>query len=98
MARARYSLDELKAALAGGLFPGTPVMFDPEHRFHERAHEAYVSYLTSQPIAGVAFWAHTGRGLLLDEETAQRVMRQWRDAIPDKPLIAGVGARNKQDA
>jgi len=86
--------EELKATLAGGLIPAVPVTFDREHRFHERAHEAYVSYISSQPIAGVAVWAHTGRGLLLDEETAQRVMRQWRAAV-DKPLIAGVGARNK---
>src|ERR1051325_3609284 len=93
MARGRYSLDEL----AGGLIPAVPVMFDREHRFHERAHEAYVSFMSSQPIAGVAVWAHTGRGLLLDDDTAQRVMRQWREAV-DKPLIAGVGARNPQDA
>jgi 4-hydroxy-tetrahydrodipicolinate synthase len=86
MSRGRYSLDEL----AGGLIPAVPVMFDREHRFHERAHEAYVSYMSSQPIAGVAVWAHTGRGLLLDDETAQRVMRQWRQV--DKPLIAGVGS------
>jgi 4-hydroxy-tetrahydrodipicolinate synthase len=71
-------------------------MFDREHRFHERAHEAYVSFMSSQPIAGVAVWAHTGRGLLLDDETGQRVMRQWRQAVADKPLIAGVGARNRQ--
>ena len=82
---------ELHAKLAGGLIPAVPVMFDREHRFHERAHEAYVSFMSSQPIAGVAVWAHTGRGLLLDDETAQRVMRQWRQAV-DKPLIAGAGS------
>jgi 4-hydroxy-tetrahydrodipicolinate synthase len=94
MSRRPYSLDELNATLTGGLIPAAPVMFDREHRFHERAHEAYVSYLSTQPIAGVAVWAHTGRGLLLDDDTAQRVMRQWRRAV-DKPLIAGVGARSK---
>jgi len=91
MSRGRYSLAELHAKLAGGLIPAVPVMFDREHRFHERAHEAYVSFMSSQPIAGVAVWAHTGRGLLLDDETAQRVMRQWRQAV-DKPLIAGAGS------
>lgn len=94
MSAGRYSLAELNATLAGGLIPAAPVMFDRDHRFHERAHEAYVSFMSAQPIAGVAVWAHTGRGLLLDDETAQRVMRQWRQAI-DKPLIAGVGARSK---
>jgi 4-hydroxy-tetrahydrodipicolinate synthase len=93
----RRSLDELIASLTGGLIPAAPVMFDREHRFHERAHEAYVSFMSSQPIAGVAVWAHTGRGLLLDDDTAQRVMRQWREAV-DKPLIAGVGAQADSQA
>ena len=57
MAAGRYSLAELNATLAGGLIAAVPVMFDSEHRFHERAHEAYVSFMSSQPIAGVAVWA-----------------------------------------
>lgn len=91
-----YTLDELKAALAGGLIPAMPVMFDREGRFHGRAHEAYVSFMSSQPIAGAAVWAHTGRGLLLDDETARVVMQQWRQGLPNKPLIAGVGARSEE--
>jgi 4-hydroxy-tetrahydrodipicolinate synthase len=91
-----YTPDELKAALTAGLIPAAPAMFDRERRFHEHAHEAYVEFMRSQPIAGVAVWAHTGRGLLLDDETAQRVMRHWREAIAEKPLIAGVGARSSQ--
>src|SRR5690348_2494131 len=98
MSQGRYSLAELNATLAGGLIPAVPVTFDREHRFHERAHEAYLSFMSSQPIAGVAAWAHTGRGLLLDDETAERVLRQWRAAVPDKVLIAGVGARNYNTA
>src|ERR1041384_4121552 len=90
------TLDELKAALAGGLIPAMPVMFDREGRFHRRAHEAYVAFMSSQPIAGAAVGAHTGRGLLLEDETARVVMQQWRQGLPNKPLIAGVGARNEQ--
>ena len=92
----RYTSDQLKAKLAGGLIPAAPVMFDRDGTFHERAHEAYVSFMSAQPIAGVAVWAHTGRGLLLDDETAQRVMQLWRHALPDTPLIAGVGAQKTQ--
>ncbi|HEV8430261.1 MAG TPA: dihydrodipicolinate synthase family protein [Pyrinomonadaceae bacterium] len=91
-----YSLDELKTLLTGGLIPAVPVMFDREHRFHERAHEAYVAFMSSQPIAGIAIWAHTGRGLLLDDATAGRVLQQWRRGTPEKPLLAGVGARSNQ--
>ena len=90
-----YTPEELKATLAGGLIPAMPVMFDREGRFHERAHEAYVAFMSSQPIAGAAVWAHTGRGLLLDDETARVVMQQWRRALRGKPLIAGAGARTK---
>ena len=89
-----YTPDGLKATLTAGLIPAAPVMFDRERRFHERAHEAYVAFMSSQTIAGVAVWVHTGRGLLLDDETAQRVMQHWREAIAGKPLIAGVGARS----
>ena len=90
-----YTLDELKTALAGGLIPAMPVMFDREGRFHARAHEAYVAFMSSQPIAGAAVWAHTGRGLLLDDETARIVIQQWREALTGKPLIAGAGARSE---
>jgi len=95
MQRVNYTTEELKATLAGGLVPAMPVMFDREGRFHERAHEAYVAFMSSQPIAGAAVWAHTGRGLLLDEDTARVVMQQWRQGLPRKPLIAGVGAHSK---
>lgn len=90
--------DELKATLAGGLIPAMPVMFDGEGRFHQSAHEAYVALMSSQPIAGAAVWAHTGRGLLLDDETARVVMQQWRHALRAKPLIAGVGAHRKHSS
>ena len=99
MSRAIYTAEQLKTRLKAGLIPAVPVMFDREHRFHERAHEAYVSYMSHQPIAGVAVWAHTGRGLLLDSQTRKRVMQHWRQAMPDSPLIAGVGsAANKSNA
>src|SRR6185503_6512765 len=95
MQQVNYTSDELKATLAGGLIPAMPVMFDREGSFHQRAHETYVAFMSSQPIAGAAVWAHTGRGLLLDDETARIVMQQWRQALASKPLIAGVGARRE---
>ena len=96
MQQANYTPDGLKTALARGLIPAMPVMLDREGRFHGPAHEAYVAFMSSQPIAGAAVWAHTGRGLLLDDETARVVMQQWRQGLPNKPLIAGVGAGNKE--
>ena len=86
---------QLKEKLAGGLIPAAPVMFDRAHQFQERAHASYVDYMRTQPIAGVAVWAHTGRGLHLTKDVARRVIEEWRQALPNKPLIAGVGADNQ---
>jgi len=91
MSEVRTTADQLKAMLTGGLIPAAPVMFDRNGRFHQRAHEAYVAYMRTQPIAGVAVWAHTGRGLHLDEVTARRVIEDWRAALPNRPIVAGVG-------
>jgi len=91
----RIIAEQLKEKLAGGLIPAAPVMFDRGHQFQERAHASYVDYMRTQPIAGVAVWAHTGRGLHLTKEVARRVIEDWRRALPDKPLIAGVGADSK---
>jgi 4-hydroxy-tetrahydrodipicolinate synthase len=87
--------ESLPQKICGGLIPAVPVPFDSDGKFHSQAHDSYLRYMTSQPIAGVAVWAHTGRGLLLDPETAQRVLVDWRAALPSKILIAGVGARAK---
>jgi 4-hydroxy-tetrahydrodipicolinate synthase len=84
--------DELRARLRGGLIAATPVPFDGEGKLHEVAHRAYLRHMAEQPVAGVAVWAHTGRGLMLDEVTARKVLSDWRAALPDKVVVAGVGA------
>jgi 4-hydroxy-tetrahydrodipicolinate synthase len=84
---------ELQAQLTGGLVPAAPVPFDSNAKLHKAAHESYLRYMSSQPIAGVAVWAHTGRGLMLDAETARQVLQDWRDALPEKIVISGVGAK-----
>ena len=58
-------------------------MFDREHRFHERAHEAYVAFMSSQPIAGIA----SGR---IQEEDYFLMMRQ-RECV-----IAAMASRHRQ--
>jgi len=92
------STDSVKTALSGGLVPAVPITFDRQHRFHQRAHKAYVDYMRTQPIAGVAVWAHTGRGLHLSEDIARQVIEDWRKNLSDKLLIAGVGSLNKEQA
>ena len=81
--------------LANGLIAATPVPFDHEGKLHEAGHESYLRHMAGQPIAGVAVWAHTGRGLMLDGETSLRVLRDWREALPEKVIVAGVGSREE---
>jgi 4-hydroxy-tetrahydrodipicolinate synthase len=86
--------EQVRAKLDGGLIPAVPVMLDERGRLHGNAHEAYLRHMSEQPLAGVAVWAHTGRGLMLDVETADTVLRDWRNALPNQILIAGAGARS----
>src|SRR5204862_31974 len=86
------NVDKLRARLADGLVAATPVPFGADARLHGRAHEAYLTYMAGQPVAGVAVWAHTGRGLALDSHTAERVLADWRAALPDRAALVGMGA------
>ena len=79
--------------LANGLIAATPVPFNEKGKLHEAGHQSYLRHMARQPISGVAVWAHTGRGLMLDSETAQRILRDWREALPEKLIVAGVGSR-----
>ena len=45
--------------------------------------------MAQQPIAGVAVWAHTGRGPHLSEDQRRVVLEEWRAALPGKTLVAG---------
>ncbi len=74
-----------------GLIPAVPVPFLANGIIHEEAQQQYVRYMASQPIAGVAVWAHTGRGLHLTIPQREYILKSWRAGIPDKPLIVGVG-------
>ncbi len=45
--------------------------------------------MSAQPIAGVAVWAHTGRGPHLSPEQRREVLEAWREALPDRVVVAG---------
>ena len=45
--------------------------------------------MAAQPIAGVAVWAHTGRGPHLSAEQRRVVLETWREALPDRVVVAG---------
>jgi 4-hydroxy-tetrahydrodipicolinate synthase len=48
--------------------------------------------MAAQPVAGVAVWAHTGRGPHLSSEQRRAVLAEWRAALPGKLVVAGVGS------
>jgi 4-hydroxy-tetrahydrodipicolinate synthase len=45
--------------------------------------------MAAQPVAGVAVWAHTGRGPYLSAEQRREVLDAWREAMPDRVVVAG---------
>jgi len=84
--------EQIRARLDGGLIPAVPVTLDERGRIHARAHDAYLRHMSDQPLAGVAVWAHTGRGLMLDRAMADAVLKDWRAALPGGVVVAGAGA------
>jgi 4-hydroxy-tetrahydrodipicolinate synthase len=78
----------LVARLEGGLIPAVPVPFRGTE-LDSSAQHAYARWMASQPIAGVAVWAHTGRGPHLSAGQRREVLDIWREALPDRVVVAG---------
>ncbi len=89
--------ERLRARLDGGLVAAVPVPLRADGRLHAGGHESYLRYMAAQPVAGVAVWAHTGRGLMLERETADRILSDWRAALPHGVVVAGAGSRHADD-
>ena len=68
--------------------PAVPVPFRGDE-IDAAAQRRYAEWMAAQPVAGVAVWAHTGRGPHLDADQRQLVLETWREALPDRPIIAG---------
>jgi len=74
--------------LEWGLIPAVPVPFRAGVLAAD-VQRAYAQWMASHPIAGVAVWAHTGRGPHLPAEARRCVLETWRAALPQKVVIAG---------
>jgi 4-hydroxy-tetrahydrodipicolinate synthase len=75
------------------LIAAVPIPFDNEGRVDERSSRRYVEWMASQPVGGVAVWAHTGRGTLLTDSQRSDVLRLWRAGLPSEcGLVAAAGA------
>ena len=71
-----------------GLIPAVPVPFRGD-RLDAEAQRGYARWMAAQPVAGVAVWAHTGRGPHLSAEQRREVLETWREALPDRVVVAG---------
>jgi 4-hydroxy-tetrahydrodipicolinate synthase len=74
--------------LGAGLIPAVPVPFRGE-TIAVDAQRAYARWIADQPVAGVAVWAHTGRGPFLTATQRRIVLETWRDSLPDRVVVAG---------
>jgi 4-hydroxy-tetrahydrodipicolinate synthase len=54
--------------------------------------QAYAVWMAGHQIAGVAVWAHTGRGPHLSAAERRRVLAAWRAALPLSPIVAGAAS------
>ena len=58
----------------------------------DEAQRAYARWMAARRVAGVAVWAHTGRGPHLTTRQRQHVLETWRAALPDKTIVAGANS------
>jgi len=79
---------DLAARLEWGLIPAVPVPFRGGE-LDEAAQRGYAQWMAAHPVAGVAVWAHTGRGPHLSAEQRRLVLETWREALPDRIVVAG---------
>jgi 4-hydroxy-tetrahydrodipicolinate synthase len=91
------STRDIRALLHHHLMPAVPVPFTNERIIHHDSHVRMAEYMVDMPISGVAVWAHTGRGLYLTEEERGEVLTHWREALPDRVIVAGAGCAAASD-
>ena len=83
--------DSLVHRLRGGLIPAVPVPFRGT-TLAEDAQQACATWMATQDVAGVAVWAHTGRGPKLSAGQRRLVLDSWRTALPNRLVVAGANS------
>jgi len=81
----------VRQRLEWGLIPAVPVPFSGS-TIDEQAQRDYARWMAKQAVAGVAVWAHTGRGPHLATRQRQGVLATWRAELPDKVIVAGANS------
>ena len=87
-----FSLETIRRRLLHGLIPAVPVPFNARAEISLEAQERYAGFMARERVAGVAVWAHTGRGLRLTRTQRLEVLQTWTRALgADEVVVAGVG-------
>ena len=82
------SLHPVAERMLDGLVPAVPVPFRGSG-IAGTAQRKYAEWMAAQPVAGVAVWAHSGRGPHLSALQREEVLETWRTALPDRVIVAG---------
>jgi len=69
-----------------------PVPFDQQGAIDLELQRGYASWMSNQDVAAVTVWAHTGRGLHLQEDERAQVLEDWRSSAGGLSIVCGVGA------
>lgn len=77
--------------LDAGLIPAVPVPFRGDAVAADAQH-VYADWMARQEVAGVAVWAHTGRGPFLTRAQRRIVLETWRAALADRVIVAGASS------
>jgi 4-hydroxy-tetrahydrodipicolinate synthase len=86
------NLEKTRQRFLHGLIPAVPVPFNARGEISLASQERYAAFMAGQPVAGVAVWAHTGRGLRLTRAQRLAVLEVWARAMGSRSVIvAGVG-------
>jgi 4-hydroxy-tetrahydrodipicolinate synthase len=90
------TVEECVRRLRHGLIPAVPVPMTADGRIDSAAQRSYIAYMDRQPIAGVALWAHTGRGLHLSRDQRIEDLQAWAGGLgAGKLIVAGVGGSHE---
>ena len=88
--------NKIKEKLLYGLFPAVPTIFNKgTEKLDLEANEKLATFLSKQPIEGVAIWVHTGRGPFLEKDEKKEIAAIWKGHLKDGLIIGGVGASSK---
>ncbi len=90
------TVDALADSLRHAVIPAVPVPFNSDLKIDVINLLSYATWMAAQKIGAVAVWAHTGRGLLLDEDQRLQVLEVWHRSIGDVPIVCGVGVPHSE--